>query len=116
MQSRVNKVIEPITVVVINGPEYYTVQLIEGDLIKRERCDLVVEKGAERYHIPDKTMEVIKTVPMPTLEVKVYSGSSDGQINIIIEDGELFSNEEIAAKVKEAIDKYKLVPQKKVTT
>lgn len=103
MEARVNKVIEPITVVVVNGREYYTVQLVNGDLIKREGIELVVEKGDGRFHIPDKTMEVIKTVAVPTLDVYIKT-YSHGQIAAMIEDSEFFTSEEIAVAVKEAID------------
>ena len=103
MKARVNKVTEPITIVVVNGREYYTVQLVEGDLIKLEQGNFVVTKNEERFHIPDKTMEVIKTVAVPTLEVYVHT-LSHGQLRVIVEDGEMFSSAEIAEAVKKAID------------
>jgi hypothetical protein len=103
MKARVNKVTEPITIVVVNGREHYTVQLVQGDLIKLEQGDLVVNKNEERFHIPDKTMEVIKTIPVPTLEVYIHT-LTHGQLRAIIEDGEMFSSAEIAEAVKKAID------------
>jgi hypothetical protein len=103
MKTRVNKVTEPITIVVINGREHYTVQLVQGDLIKLEQGNFVVTKNEERFHIPDKTMEVIKTVPVPTMEVYMHT-LSHGQLRFIIEDGEMFSSAEIAEAVKKAID------------
>lgn len=108
MKARVNKVVEPITIAVVNGREHYTVQLVEGDLIKLENGDFIVTKNEERFHIPDKTMEVIKTVAVPILQVYVHT-LSHGQLRVIIEDGEMFSSAEIVQAVKRAIDKTRRI-------
>lgn len=106
MKARVNRVIEPITVVVTNGKTYYTVQLEVGDLIKREDLEMVVTKNDERFHIPDNTMDVIKTEPAPNLEVEVWYRNNDC-LHLRVYDSEFFTADEIAPAVKKAIEDYK---------
>jgi len=109
MKARVNKVTEPITIAVQDSRLNYVVSLLVGDILTRfEGGEYFYIDGETPREIPSAIMDIVKTEPCPTLDVKLFV-NSNSRLIVQIEDGEFFTSDEIAQAVKKAIDKTRRI-------
>lgn len=107
MKATSNRLTESISIAFKSRNEPVAIMLNIGDVIRWELGDYTATKNERNYYIPNELMELIKTEPLPTLDVSWHPKDGDHVAVIYVNDFEHFTSEEIAAKVKEAIDNHR---------